>query len=304
MAVPDEGFKLNLGGHLLEDSGSGITKVFEHVGKKLGHGTVSSDMPVWDHDEGHVGLDPRPLLRRQGRAQEGHQGAARRRRTRSSTTGTTARCASGCCQHTSDQGVIDLWEFLVGARVHDRRLVRPLRPRQPLRAQDALLRDAHGGLLVLARAGLGRPLPGPRTTRSSSTAARCCWARRSRRVIIENDAGEGRHARRATRSCRTSSSRARSLEADAVISTLPVWNVLASCPSRRCRTGTSARSATSPRTSCGSPGSASTSPRASRSHALDPQASSPPGCTRRRRRLVGLLLQPDRDGPDDARPTA
>ena len=27
MAVPDEGFKLNLGGHLLEDSGSGITKV-------------------------------------------------------------------------------------------------------------------------------------------------------------------------------------------------------------------------------------------------------------------------------------
>jgi phytoene dehydrogenase-like protein len=46
MAVPEEGFKLNLGGHLLEDSGSGITKVFEHVGKKLGHGAVSSDMPV------------------------------------------------------------------------------------------------------------------------------------------------------------------------------------------------------------------------------------------------------------------
>ena len=49
MAVPDEGFKLNVGGHLLEDSGSGITKVFEHLGKRLGHGTVSSDMPVWDH---------------------------------------------------------------------------------------------------------------------------------------------------------------------------------------------------------------------------------------------------------------
>ena len=28
MAVSDEGFKLNFGGHLLEDSGSGITKVF------------------------------------------------------------------------------------------------------------------------------------------------------------------------------------------------------------------------------------------------------------------------------------
>src|SRR3954467_10934814 len=50
MAVPDEGFKLNLGGHLLEDSGSGITKVLEYVGKKLEHGNVSSDMMVWDHD--------------------------------------------------------------------------------------------------------------------------------------------------------------------------------------------------------------------------------------------------------------
>ena len=58
-------------------------------------------------------------------------------------------------QHTRDQGVIDLWEFLVGARVHDRRLVRPLGLRQPLRAQDALLRDAHGRLLVLARARAG-----------------------------------------------------------------------------------------------------------------------------------------------------
>ena len=63
MAVPEEGFKLNLGGHLLEDSGSGITKVFEHVGKTLGHGAVSSDMPVWDHDKQRLGLDPRPLQR-------------------------------------------------------------------------------------------------------------------------------------------------------------------------------------------------------------------------------------------------
>src|SRR3954453_23154724 len=55
MAVPDEGFTLNVGGHLLEDSGSGITKIFEHVGKPLGHGTVSSDMPVWDHEHDRWG---------------------------------------------------------------------------------------------------------------------------------------------------------------------------------------------------------------------------------------------------------
>src|ERR1019366_7576674 len=36
MAVPDEGFKLNVGAHLLEDSGSGITKGFEYLGKHLG----------------------------------------------------------------------------------------------------------------------------------------------------------------------------------------------------------------------------------------------------------------------------
>jgi phytoene dehydrogenase-like protein len=48
VAVPDEGFKVNVGGHLVEDSGSGITKVFEHVGKELIHGAVSSDMVIWE----------------------------------------------------------------------------------------------------------------------------------------------------------------------------------------------------------------------------------------------------------------
>ena len=49
VAVPDEGFKINVGGHLVEDSGSGITKVFEHVGKELVHGSVSSDMVIWEN---------------------------------------------------------------------------------------------------------------------------------------------------------------------------------------------------------------------------------------------------------------
>jgi phytoene dehydrogenase-like protein len=48
VAVPDEGFKINVGGHLVEDSGSGITKVFEHVGKELIHGPASSDMVIWE----------------------------------------------------------------------------------------------------------------------------------------------------------------------------------------------------------------------------------------------------------------
>ena len=62
MAVPDEGFTVNLGGHLIEDPGSGLTKVFEHVGKELVHGEVQHDMPIWDNEK-RLGLGPRPLLR-------------------------------------------------------------------------------------------------------------------------------------------------------------------------------------------------------------------------------------------------
>ncbi|MBI3949769.1 MAG: FAD-dependent oxidoreductase [Acidobacteria bacterium] len=52
MAIPHEGYRLNVGGHLLEDSGSGITKIFEFLGKKLEHGTVNNGMPFWDNEQG------------------------------------------------------------------------------------------------------------------------------------------------------------------------------------------------------------------------------------------------------------
>jgi len=51
LAVEDQGFKVNIGGHLIEDGGSGITKIFENVGKKLIHGKVNAEMPVWDHEK-------------------------------------------------------------------------------------------------------------------------------------------------------------------------------------------------------------------------------------------------------------
>jgi len=51
LAVEDQGYKVNVGGHLIEDGGSGITKIFENVGKKLIHGKVNADMPVWDHEK-------------------------------------------------------------------------------------------------------------------------------------------------------------------------------------------------------------------------------------------------------------
>jgi phytoene dehydrogenase-like protein len=51
LAAPDDGYKINLGGHLIEDGGSGITKIFEYVGKELIHGKVNAEMPVWDHEK-------------------------------------------------------------------------------------------------------------------------------------------------------------------------------------------------------------------------------------------------------------
>lgn len=50
MATDDEGYELNLGAHLMEDTGSGLTRIFEHVGKHLGHGPSNTQMPVWDHE--------------------------------------------------------------------------------------------------------------------------------------------------------------------------------------------------------------------------------------------------------------
>lgn len=50
MATNDQGYELNLGAHLLEDPGSGLTRVFEHVGKHLGHGPSNTEMPVWNHE--------------------------------------------------------------------------------------------------------------------------------------------------------------------------------------------------------------------------------------------------------------
>ena len=75
MGVPDEGFRINVGGHLVEDSGSGITKVFEHVGKELVHGAVSDEMPVWQDDRW---ISIRELYSGdKARAEEGHRGPAR-----------------------------------------------------------------------------------------------------------------------------------------------------------------------------------------------------------------------------------
>jgi phytoene dehydrogenase-like protein len=111
MAVPEEGFRLNLGGHLLEDTGSGITKVFEHVGSHLEHGAKSTDMVVWDdarlrwgsiRDRYAGGKDE--LKKVIGALTETSYDDLERWDDRP--------LREWLRQHTRDQGVIDLWEFL------------------------------------------------------------------------------------------------------------------------------------------------------------------------------------------------
>ena len=109
LAVPDEGFTVNLGGHLIEDGGSGITKVFEHVGKQLIHGEVSREMPIWDNNAGWTSIRDRYTdkteLKKVIRALV--------ETPFEELDNWDDRCLREWIhQYTDDQGVVDLFEFI------------------------------------------------------------------------------------------------------------------------------------------------------------------------------------------------
>jgi phytoene dehydrogenase-like protein len=227
MALPDEGFKLNVGGHLLEDSGSGITRVFDYVGKKLEHGTASSDMPVWDSGgdrwrsirEGYAG-DKAQLKKVIGALIETPYEALDEWDARP--------LRDWMLQYTSDQAVIDLWEYLAVLEcltdewydhsASDNLYVRKMHYSEahvggysfwPKQGWDGLfddLRDAvleHGG-----EVRMGTPVE---TVLIEDGAVRGVMLGRDK--AIPNEVLEGEV-----------------VETDCVISTLPVWNVLRVVP--------------------------------------------------------------------------
>jgi phytoene dehydrogenase-like protein len=108
VAVPDEGFKINVGGHLIEDSGSGITKVFEHVGKELVHGAVSSDMAVWDGSWSSV----RDLYRTDKKELKDLIGVLEETPYEEFDRWDDRTLRDWMLQHTSNEGLIALWEFI------------------------------------------------------------------------------------------------------------------------------------------------------------------------------------------------
>ena len=227
MAVPDEGFKLNLGGHLLEDSGSGITKVFEHVGRRLEHGTVSADMPVWDHER-----------ERWGSIRDRYSGDKSELKKVIAALGETPYeelddwddrpLREWMLQHTRDQGVIDLWEFLsvlecmtdnwYDHSASDNLYVRKMHYAEarmagysfwPKQGWDGLFQDLHDA--VVEHGGtvqLGTPVE---TVLIEDGEVKGLMLGRDK--ILPNEFLEGEV-----------------LEADCVISTLPVWSVLRVVP--------------------------------------------------------------------------
>jgi phytoene dehydrogenase-like protein len=234
MAVPDEGFKVNVGGHLIEDPGSGLTKVFEHVGKELVHGTVSAEMPVWDNGK-----------QAWGSVRDRYSGSKSELKKVIKALLATPyeeldrwddrNLRQWLHQYTDDQGVIDLFEFITVLEcmtdqwwdhsASDNLYVRKMHFSErgtaayscwPGQGWDGMWADlsdaitAHGGELRLATA--------------------------VERVVIENHEVKGVAVARQPR---------------------VRW-----CPRTSCPTGTPGRSGTWPRTGSGSPGWACTwSPR-------------------------------------------
>jgi phytoene dehydrogenase-like protein len=227
MAVPDEGFKLNLGGHLLEDSGSGITKVLEYVGKKLEHGNVSSDLPVWDHN-----------ANRWGSIRDRYSGDKSQLKKVVAALKETPYEAlddwddrplrEWMHQHTRDQGVIDLWEFLsvlecmtepwYDHSASENLYVRKMHYSEarmagytiwPKQGWDGMFKDLHDA--VIEQGGEERGGTPVETVYFVNESVKGVMLGRDK--ILPNEFMEGEV-----------------LEADAVISTLPVWNVLRVVP--------------------------------------------------------------------------
>ena len=224
MAVPDEGFKLNVGGHLLEDSGSGITKIFEYLGKHLGHGPSNTDMNVWDHEAS-----------RWGSIRDRYSGGKDELKKVITALLETPfeeldkwddrPLRDWILQYTSDQGVIDLFEFITVLEcmtehwydhsASDNLYVRKLHYAEkrsaaysfwPEKGWDGLFQDLadalteNGGELRLGTS--------------------------VERVVIENGEVKGIEIARQPRILPNERFEDELIEADCVISTLPVWHVL------------------------------------------------------------------------------
>ena len=204
MAVPDEGFTVNLGGHLIEDPGSGLTKVFEHVGKELctarSPTTCRSGTTRRAGPRSATATPTAPSSRRSSRRWW-------RPRTSSLDEWDDRSLREWIHQYTDDQGVVDLFEFIsvlecmtdnwYDHSASDNLYVRKMHFEErntaayscwPGQGWDGMWRDLADAITgTAASCGSARPSSGSssRTARSrasrSGASRRCCRTSSSRR---------------------------------------------------------------------------------------------------------------------------
>jgi phytoene dehydrogenase-like protein len=228
MAADDDGFKLNLGGHLLEDSGSGLTKVFEHVGKTLMHGEVSSEMAVWDNDAGRWGS-----IRDRYTGDKTELKKVIRALTETSWDELDAwddrPMRQWIHQHSTDPGVVGLFEFLAVLEcmtenwwdhsASDNLWVRKMHYEEKHMA-------AYSCWPVQGWDGMWRDLSDAITSRGGDVLL----GRSVERVVIEDGVVAGVALAREPRIMPNEAFDEVIVQADQVISTLPVWSVLSVVP--------------------------------------------------------------------------
>ena len=226
MAVPDEGFRINVGGHLLEDSGSGLTRVFAHVGKELVHGTVSNEMPVWQGDRW---VSIRDFYAGTKSELKKVISALMETPFEELDRWDDRPLRDWMLQHTSDEGVIALWEYLAVLEcltdrwydhsASDNLYVRKMHYAEkrmagysfwPGQGWDGLFRDLAAA--VVENGG---------EVRTETPVER---------VVVENGRAVGVAIARQPRVLPNEMFEDEVVEADCVISTLPVWNVLKVVP--------------------------------------------------------------------------
>ncbi|MHB1538914.1 MAG: phytoene desaturase family protein [Solirubrobacteraceae bacterium] len=227
VTVPAEGFKLNLGAHLLEDGGGGLTKIFDYLGRRLGHGACSSDMVVWDHERESWGSIRDRYAGDRGELKK-VIGALLETPYEELDRWDDRPLRTWLAQHTSDPGVYDLFEFiavlecmtekwwehsasenLFCRKMHYEEAGRAAYSFWPEGGWDGLfeqLRDAvleHGG-----QVRLGTPAETVIIENGTVQGVRLAGEK-----LLPNEVLEGEV-----------------LRTDCVISTLPVWNVLRVVP--------------------------------------------------------------------------
>ncbi len=224
LAVEDQGFKVNIGGHLIEDGGSGITRIFENVGKELVHGKVNAEMPVWDHEKNQWGsIRDRYSTNKTELKKVIH--ALVETPWEEFDNWDDRNLREWIHQYTNDQGVVDLFEFLsVLECLTDE-------PWDHSASDNLYVRKMHYQERRMAAYSCW---PGQGWDRLWQDLADACTEKGGEvclntsvsRVIIENRRVKGVEIPREPRILPGEAYAVDVIEADCVISTLPVWNVL------------------------------------------------------------------------------